>query len=201
MQKLKYLLFVLQVLLLHMINFRFIVNIELLLQVKEENKFHHEGDAPQFAVPTPLIQPPRIQSDNVGPVRTKRTRRVSRKPARYRGIQSLDDEPTTTKVTVMAELEDVVASTSGTTPTRRKGSGKEELSNEEKYLRNRSQNNLASKRCREKRKENLLKMSVELDELERRNKVLQAKVAELTVLRDNFKEFVNKFLFQQIAQK
>ncbi|KAG0712000.1 hypothetical protein GWK47_019385 [Chionoecetes opilio] len=117
-----------------------------------------------------------IQHDCVGPVRTRHVRRASRKPARYR--ENTMDDPATAEVTVKADLEDLVASTSGTVFAPREGSEKEELSNEEKYLRGRKQNNLASKRCREKRKNNMGSMRTELSDMESRNKVLRDKRSE-----------------------
>ena len=179
-----------------------------MLQVKEENVQLKEegqpcctGNIPNFKVNTTETLPPRIQNDCVGPVQTRQTRRNCKKPARYRVTQSLDNEAATTEVTLKTNSEDLVASTSCTTYKRKREVDVKELSYAQKHIRSRMQNNLASKRSREKRKEKFENMTVELCELTKRNKDLQDKVAELTSLRDNFKEFVNKFLFQRIVQR
>ena len=114
------------------------------------------------------------------------------------------DEDIGTQVTDMVSVrhkpEETIASESAMAYTNR-GNCLNDLSNEEKYIRSRKQNNLASKRCREKRKANLEKMSDELKTLEERNKVLSDKVIKLTALRDEFQKFVNNFLFQRMMQR
>lgn len=165
--------------------------------------FHHEDNTTKCSSPNPTImktEPPSTRSDCVGPVRTRRVRRASRKPVRYRETASLDDPiPLSTgRPTMRAEQEDLMIPTSGTTSARKVH---EKLSREEKYLKSRKQNNASSKRCRQKRRENFEMMKLQLPELEKKNRVLQDKVKRLTTLRDNFKDFVNNFLFQRISNK
>ncbi|KAK8377523.1 hypothetical protein O3P69_013867 [Scylla paramamosain] len=166
--------------------------------VKKESQDHCKGKLPTLAVSTTITQPTRNQGDSVGPVRTRQTRRSSRKSVGCK-MNCLDDESTTAEVTVNKELKDLVASTSST--TRRTDQDFRTMTGEEKYKRNREQNNLASKRCREKRKEKFKNMEIELVELETINKALKDKVERLTLLRDEFKKFVNKFLFERMSQK
>lgn len=149
----------------------------------------------------PPSLPPRPERNSVGPVRVRRERRCSKKPARFRDVIYLDEDMGT-QVTDMVKHkpEETIASESSVAPTKR-GNCLKDLSNEEKYIRSRKQNNLASKRCREKRKANLGKMLDELKTLEERNKVLSEKVVKLTALRDDFQKFVNNFLFQRMMQR
>lgn len=204
-------------------------------QMKEDKSFHCEENelnilpAATVQQAAPVSKPTRPQRDSVGPVRIRRERRASRKPARFKDV-ILDDICTeaTDVVTLRVNPEEAIASKSDIAPTRRKNCCKElvsvsvnpeeaiapksdtaptkrnccrELSYKEKYIRSREQNNLASKRCREKRKANLEKLTQEMKTLEERNKVLTDKVAKLTALRDDFQKFVNNFLFQKMVQK
>lgn len=165
-------------------------------ETKEKGNFHLEENGhdilptatTQQAVTAP--QPPRHKRDSVGPMRIRKERRVSRRPARFRDNVHLDEDMDTLTATEASASVDSLASTSDTTPTGR--NCVEELSYEEKYIRSRQQNNLASKRCREKRKAKYQEMGEELKTLEERNNVLKDKVAKLTSLRDQFKKFVNE---------
>lgn len=170
------------------------------MQTKEKSNFHLETGLETLPTATShqaftSSHAPSLKRDHVGPVRVRKERRVSRRPARYRDNVHLDEDMDTLTTTEASVSVDSLASTSATTTP----SGRnciEELSYEEKYFRSRQQNNLASKRCREKRKAKYQEMGKELKILEERNKVLKDKVAKLTALRDQFKKFVNEVLFQ-----
>ena len=166
-------------------------------EVKKEIQVHCKEELPTLTVPTSIVQPTRSQGDGVGPMRTRQARRASRK---FRcKMKCSDDESTTAEVTVNTELDNLAASTSST--TLRADEDDRVLTGEEKYKRNRIQNNAASKRCREKRKEKFRNMELERVELEGKNKALKAKVERLTLLRYEFKKFVNRALFGREAQR
>lgn len=164
-----------------------------------ESQANYKGKFHTLIEPTTATQPSRSQHDSVGPVRTSQTRRSSRKRVRSR-MNYWDEESTTAEVTVNTELKDLMASTSSTTH-RTDQDDPRKLSGEEKYKRNREQNNKASKKCRERRKEKFKNMENDLVELEMKNKALKDKLERLTLLRDDFKKFVSKVLFESMTKK
>ncbi|XP_045101668.1 uncharacterized protein LOC123498544 isoform X2 [Portunus trituberculatus] len=166
-------------------------------EVKKESQVHYTGELSTLSVPTTMVQPTRNQEDFVGPVRTRQTRRSSRNLVRYK-IKYLDDESSAAEIAVNTEFKNLVGSTSSSTQSSDQDDVRE-LTGEEKYKRNREQNNAASKRCREKRKEKLENMKLELIELEKKNEGLKDKVKRLTSLRDDFKKFVYGVLFDRMA--
>lgn len=182
-------------------NFLSVLIRDILLQTEEDNGFHCEESVSDI-LPTVMTQqsvtapePAKPKRDSVGPMRVRRERRASKKPVRFRNDHLDEDSSTLTTTELSEKLEETLASTSDTTRTSRRNRS-EELSNEEKYLKSRHQNNLASKRCREKRKAKYAQMAEELKTLEERNQVLRDKVARLTALRNDFKKFVKDHLFK-----
>ncbi|KAK7076436.1 hypothetical protein SK128_001494 [Halocaridina rubra] len=76
-----------------------------------------------------------------------------------------------------------------------------DLTEEEKYHRIRNLNNLASKRCRQKRKASLKQMEKQLDELQEKNENLRRKHDALLKLKERLQPFVYKVIAQGLSVK
>jgi len=114
---------------------------------------------------------------------TGKRKRAVKKPARFR--DSLMDYP----------YNESQPSTSDS------GQKKLKLTDEEKYNRIRIMNNEASRKCRQKRKENLVNMEQEIVDLEKKKQMLTTKEAELTRIRDRMKTIYYEFMKRQMAPR
>lgn len=128
-------------------------------------------------------KPVDIIFDEVPSTSTNKRRRSSQKPARYR--DSLVETPyveyqPSTSVKVEKKLG---------------------LTDEEKYNRIRIMNNVASRKCRQRRKTDIKHTAVEIVELENKQKILKAKEAELTKQRDKVKALYCEFMKRQMAPR
>jgi len=124
-----------------------------------------------------------IYDEAVPSTSTGKRRRTVQKPARYR--DSLVDYP----------IEESQPSESILVEKKLK------LTDEEKYNRIRIMNNEASRKCRQKRKQNISHMGQEITELENKQKILRAKEAELTKMRDKMKALYYEFMKRQMAPR
>lgn len=121
--------------------------------------------------------------DEVPSTSTGKRRRSSQKPARYR--DSLVESP----------FEDYHPSTSI------KVEKKLKLTDEEKYNRIRVMNNVASRKCRQRRKNDVKQTAVEIVELEAKQKILKEKEADLIKQRDKMKALYCEFVKRQMAPR
>jgi len=158
---------------------------------------------------------------NVGPLRA-RQRRAIRKPYRLRDddVILLDDDVSIHPITDPVPSYDTpsVPSTSNSS-VNLKSSYKEEipstssgrqqgcrqpargLTDEEKYRRTRKLNNLASKRCRDKRKGKLSELEVEEQQLREVNEDLKQKVAVLTARKEKMKALMEKVFTKSVQAR
>jgi len=127
-------------------------------------------------------KPADIIFNEVPSTSTGKRRRATQKPARYRDtiIESPVEYQPSTSVKVEKKLK---------------------LTDEEKYNRIRIMNNLASRKCRQRRKNDLKQTEIEIGELENKNKLLKAKEAELIKQRDRMKALYCEFMKRQMAPR
>ncbi|KAK8745728.1 hypothetical protein OTU49_000346 [Cherax quadricarinatus] len=135
---------------------------------------------------------------SIGPVRVTRQRRNSRKPLRFRDTISCDDPGIALDLEIPVIPEEPLATTSGYT-TKRGRKALADLTEEEKYHRIRTLNNMASKRCRQKRKATIKEMEEELIVLTKRNQELKEKELKMIALKEKVQAFVNRFFQQKLA--
>jgi len=114
---------------------------------------------------------------------TGKRKRASQKPARYR--DSIIESP----------IVEYQPSTSV------KVEKKLRLTDEEKYNRIRIMNNVASRKCRQRRKNDVKQTAMEIVELENKQKILKAKEAELIKQRDKMKALYCEFMKRQMAPR
>ncbi|KAK3881113.1 hypothetical protein Pcinc_014402 [Petrolisthes cinctipes] len=165
---------------------------------------------------TSVKHPPRT---GLNPVKVKRLRRSIKKPLRLQdsildeasletdgervaGIHMVDSNPlhhSPGHELNTNQVEPVASTSSG----RRRGARQSSigLTDQEKYRRTRLLNNIASKRCREKRKTKLSSLEEEETDLRKRNTDLKQQVALLSVKRDKMKALVGMVFAKSVQAK
>nr|XP_045620969.1 uncharacterized protein LOC123772086 isoform X1 [Procambarus clarkii] len=160
-----------------------------------------EGFEVLVASPSPAsgVSNESTASSSVGPIRGTRQRRNSRKPLRFRDTVPCDDLGITQEMELpVASPSEPVATISGHT-TRHGRRSLLELTEQEKYQRIRELNNMASKKCRQKRKATVKEMEEQLVTLKARNDQLKKKEANLRKLRDKVQMFVNDYFRKRLT--